>query len=147
MKIIQEFKEFALKGNVIDLAVGLIIGAAFGAVVNSLVKDVMMPPLGYLTGGLDFSDKVITLREAVGSAGSPDYRPAVVMSYGLFINALITFFIQALAVFLVIKAMNSARRKKEAQVADEPKAPELTTQEQLLSEIRDLLKHGPTPSR
>ena len=147
MKIIQEFKEFALKGNVIDLAVGLIIGAAFGAVVNSLVKDVMMPPLGYLTGGLDFSDKVITLREAVGSAGSLDYRPAVVMSYGLFINALITFFIQALAVFLVIKAMNSARRKKEAQVADEPKAPELTTQEQLLSEIRDLLKHGPTPSR
>jgi large conductance mechanosensitive channel len=141
MKIIQEFKEFALKGNVIDLAVGLIIGAAFGAVVNSLVKDVMMPPLGYLTGGLDFSDKVITLREAA------DDRPAVVMSYGLFINAVITFLIQALAVFLVIKAMNSARRKKEAEVAEEPKAPELTTQEQLLSEIRDLLKHGPTASR
>ena len=141
MKIIQEFKEFALKGNVIDLAVGLIIGAAFGAVVNSLVKDVMMPPLGYLTGGLDFSDKVITLREAAGD------RPAVVMSYGLFINAVITFLIQALAVFLVIKAMNSARRKKEAEVAEEPKAPELTTQEQLLSEIRDLLKHGPTASR
>ena|SRR5688572_18880804 len=137
MKILQEFKEFALKGNVIDLAVGLIIGAAFGAVVNSLVKDVMMPPLGVITGGVDFSDKVVTLRQATAD------KPAVVMSYGLFINACITFVIQALAVFIVIKMMNAARRKKEEAAADEPKAPELTTQEQLLSEIRDLLKRGP----
>jgi large conductance mechanosensitive channel len=137
MKILQEFKEFALKGNVIDLAVGLIIGAAFGAVVNSLVKDVMMPPLGVITGGVDFSDKVVTLRQATAD------RPAVVMSYGLFINACITFIIQALAVFIVIKLMNTARRQKEAQVAEEPKPPELTAQEQLLTEIRDLLKDGP----
>lgn len=136
MKILQEFKEFALKGNVIDLAVGLIIGAAFGAVVNSLVKDVMMPPLGVITGGVDFADKAITLRQATAD------KPAVVMSYGLFINACITFVIQALAVFIVIKLMNAARRKKEEAAADEPKAPELTTQEQLLSEIRDLLKQG-----
>ena len=141
MGILKEFREFALKGSVIDLAVGIIIGAAFGAVVNSLVKDVMMPPLGVVTGGVDFSDKAITLRQAAGD------KPAVMLNYGLFINACITFLIQALAVFVVIKLMNTARRKKEAEVAEEPKAPALTTQEQLLCESRDRLKRGDTVPR
>lgn len=130
MKIIQEFKEFALKGSVIDLAVGLIIGAAFGAVVNSLVKDVLMPPLGYIIGRVDFS----ALSLKLGA------DPPVEIKYGSFVNAVIGFLIQALAIFLVIKAINIARRKKEREIAAEPKPPELTTQERLLSEIRDLLK-------
>lgn len=130
-KIFQEFKEFALKGSVIDLAVGLIIGAAFGAVVNSLVKDVMMPPLGYLIGQVDFSELSLKL----GSG-----EPPVEIKYGAFLNALIGFVIQALAIFIVIKAINVARRKKERQVTEAPAPPELTAQEKLLTEIRDLLK-------
>ena len=130
MKILQEFKEFALKGSVIDLAVGLIIGAAFGAVVNSLVKDVMMPPLGYVIGKVDFS----ALSLKLGS------EPPVEIKYGAFLNACIGFVIQAFAIFLVIKAINIARRKKEKDVAAGAKPPELTTQEKLLSEIRDILK-------
>ena len=131
MKILQEFKEFALKGSVIDLAVGLIIGAAFGAVVNSLVKDVMMPPLGYVIGKVDFS--ALSLKLGSGT-------PPVEIKYGAFINACIGFVIQALAIFIVIKFINMARRKKEKDVAAGAKPPELTTQEKLLSEIRDLLK-------
>ena len=131
MKIFQEFKEFALKGSVIDLAVGLIIGAAFGAVVNSLVKDVMMPPLGYIIGQVDFSQLSLKL-------GSGD--PPVEIKYGAFINAVIGFVIQAMAIFIVIKAINMARRKKEKEVAKAPAPPELTAQEKLLTEIRDLLR-------
>ena len=130
--ILKEFREFALKGSVIDLAVGIIIGAAFGTVVNSLVKDVMMPPLGYLIGRVDFSALSLKLGAA---SGEP-----VEIKYGNFLNAVIGFVIQALAIFIVIKAINVARRRKEREVATEPRKPELTTQEQLLSEIRDLLK-------
>src|SRR5688572_33240163 len=121
MGLVQEFKEFALKGNMVDLAVGIIIGAAFGAIVNSLVNDVVMPPLGYVTGGVDFSDKVIVLKEGVpavtdaaGVVIQKD-RPAVVLSYGKFINAVIQFLIVALAIFTVIKLMNRLRRKEAAK--------------------------------
>jgi large conductance mechanosensitive channel len=137
MKVFQEFKEFALKGSVIDLAVGLIIGAAFGAVVNSLVKDVLMPPLGFLIGKVDFS----ALSLKLGG------EPPVEIKYGSFLNAVIGFIIQAAAIFLVIKAINVARRRKEREVAKAPASPELTTQEKLLSEIRDLLKTGTGPAR
>ena len=139
MKIIQEFKEFALKGSVIDLAVGLIIGAAFGAVVKSLVDNVLMPPLGYLIGRVDFSALSVNLPTPTGDP--------VLVKYGLFLNACISFLIQALAIFLVIKLINTARREKEVEASDEPQSPELTTQERLLTEIRDAIKREGTAER
>ena len=105
MKLWQEFKEFAMKGSVVDLAVGVIIGGAFGGIVQSLVKDVIMPPLGILMGGVDFADKVIVLRHAHDNLPEADLR------YGMFVNQVITFFIVAASIFLVIKLMNAARRK------------------------------------
>lgn len=105
MSIIKEFKEFALKGNVIDMAVGLIIGAAFGGVINSLVNDIIMPPLGYVIGGVDFSRLEIVLKEALGE------EPAVSIKYGLFVNKLINFLVVAWSMFLVIKAMNRLSRR------------------------------------
>jgi large conductance mechanosensitive channel len=111
MSVMKEFKEFALKGSVVDLAVGIIIGGAFGKIVSSLVGDVIMPPIGVLLGGVDFSTLSITLKEAVGAA------PAVTLRYGVFINTVIDFFIVALAIFLMIRMMNSMRRKQEAPAA------------------------------
>ena len=143
MGLVHEFKEFALKGNMVDLAVGIIIGAAFGAIVNSLVNDVVMPPLGYLTGGVDFSDKAVVLKDAVppvtDAAGvvTQKARPAVVLSYGKFINAVIQFLIVALAIFIVIKLMNRLRRK-EAAKPEPPPGP--TPDQKLLAEIRDILR-------
>ena len=131
MSLVKEFKEFAVKGNVADMAVGIIIGAAFGKIVSSLVSDVIMPPLGLLLGGVDFSDKVIVLRAAV------DKTPAVLLKYGVFINTLVDFTIVAFAIFLLIKGMNALRKKQEAAPAA-PAAPSAT--EELLAEIRDLLK-------
>ena len=135
---LQEFKEFALRGNVVDLAVGLIIGAAFGAIVNSLVADVIMPPIGLLMGNVDFSDLFINLSgqdypslAAARAAGAP------VIAYGAFINAVINFVIVALAIFIVVKGMNQLRRKQAEAPAEEPAAPR---QEVLLEEIRDILK-------
>jgi large conductance mechanosensitive channel len=122
--MLKEFKDFAMKGNVVDLAVGVIIGGAFGAIVNSLVGDVIMPVIGVLTGGIDFSGKSIT----VGSA---------VIAYGKFIQAIFSFTVIALVLFMLIKAMNSAKKKEEAAPAA-PAAPPADIQ--LLSEIRDLLK-------
>jgi large conductance mechanosensitive channel len=107
--MLKEFKTFAMRGNVLDLAVGIIIGAAFGKIVSSFVGDVLMPPLGLLIGGMDFGNLTITLREAVGAA------PAVVIRYGIFINAIIDFLIVAFAIFLMIKGINSM--KKEAPAA------------------------------
>jgi large conductance mechanosensitive channel len=132
MSFISEFKKFALRGNVMDMAVGIIIGGAFGAIVNSLVKDVIMPPIGYLLGGVDFSDLAITLKHAVGDT------PAVVIHYGVFINAVISFLIVAFAVFLLVKVVNKLEslRKTDKTVA----AAALTADQQLLTEIRDLLK-------
>lgn len=129
---VKEFKEFAVKGNAVDLAVGVVIGAAFGGVVTSLVNDVIMPPLGLLIGGVDFKDKKIVLQPLLpGAAG----QPPVDLRYGMFLNTLINFVIVALAIFVVIKLMSLLHRK-EAALPDPP----LTTDQQLLTEIRDLLK-------
>jgi large conductance mechanosensitive channel len=135
---LQEFKEFAMRGNVVDLAVGIVIGAAFGAIVNSLVNDVIMPPIGLVIGSVDFSDLFINLSgqdypslAAARAAGAP------VIAYGTFINAVINFVIVAFAIFLVIKGMNQLRRKQE-NAPEAPPAP--PRQETLLEEIRDILK-------
>jgi large conductance mechanosensitive channel len=137
MGLIKEFREFALRGNVIDMAVGIIIGAAFGKIVTSMVNDVMMPPLGLATGGVDFSDKKIVLKEAVAASEGVKAQPEVVLKYGVFINEVITFTIVAFAVFLLIKAINTARKKFEKQQEIAPAAP--TTDQKLLMEIRDAL--------
>jgi large conductance mechanosensitive channel len=136
MKIAKEFKEFALRGNVVDMAVGVIIGAAFGKVVSSLVSDIMMPPLGYVMGGVDFSAKVVTLREPILDAAGVILKPAITLNYGLFINNIIGFAIVAFALFLIIQAMNRMKKKQEA--APEPAA--MPADVALLTEIRDLLK-------
>ena len=131
MSMVKEFREFAMRGNVVDLAVGIIIGAAFGKIVSSLVSDVLMPPLGIMIGGMDFSSLSITLKEA--AAG----QAAVVIKYGAFINTIIDFVIVAFAIFLLIRALNTLKKKQEAA----PAAPAPPPQEQvLLAEIRDLLK-------
>ncbi|EIK53577.1 large conductance mechanosensitive channel protein [Stutzerimonas stutzeri TS44] len=131
MSLISEFKAFAMRGNVIDMAVGIIIGAAFGKIVSSFVDGLIMPPLGLLIGGVDFSDLAIVLKEAVGET------PAVLLRYGAFIQTVVDFLIVAFAIFLAIKAMNSLRRK-EAEAPSAPPAP--TKEELLLTEIRDLLR-------
>lgn len=131
MGILKEFQEFAIKGNVLDMAVGIIIGGAFGKVVTSLVNDVIMPPIGTLVGNVDFSGLSFPLRKA--SEGKAE----VLLRYGAFINTLVDFVIVAAAIFMVVKAMNTLRRKNAEKPA-EPPAP--TTQEKLLMEIRDLLK-------
>lgn len=131
MSMIKEFKEFAVKGNVVDMAVGIIIGAAFGKIVSSFVGDVIMPPIGVLLGGVDFSHLAFTVKEAADSA------PAVVVSYGKFLQTIIDFTIIAFAVFMGIKAINSLK-KQEAEAPQTPPAP--SAQEVLLTEIRDLLK-------
>ena len=130
MSIIKEFREFAMRGNVVDLAVGVIIGAAFGKIVSSLVADIIMPPLGLLIGGIDFKQFAVTLREAQGDI------PAVVMHYGVFIQNVFDFLIVAFAI-MAIKLINKLNRKKEEPAAATP-AP--TKEEVLLTEIRDLLK-------
>lgn len=134
MSVVKEFKEFAVKGNVVDLAVGVIIGAAFGKVVTSLVSDIMLPPLGYLTGGVDFSDLKFYIKH-----GDPAKKLAdVSINYGLFLNAIIQFLIVAFCIFLVVKAINALKKKEEAAPA--PAAEPLPTKEEvLLTEIRDLL--------
>ena len=131
MSIVQEFKEFAVKGNMMDMAVGIIIGAAFGKIVSSLVADVIMPPLGMIIGGIDFSAMGVVLKEAVGTT------PATVLRYGVFIQALLDFLIVAMAIFLLVKGINRLRRNKEAAPAAPPAPPR---EEVLLQEIRDILK-------
>lgn len=131
MGMMKEFKEFAMRGNVVDMAVGIVIGAAFGAIVKSLVADVIMPPIGVLLGGVDFSSMGIVIKEASETA------EAVIIKYGVFINTIIEFLIVAFAIFLVIKGMNSLKKKEEEKPAPPP-AP--SKEETLLSEIRDLLK-------
>ena len=131
MSMIQEFKEFAIKGNVVDMAVGVIIGAAFGKIVSSLVADVLMPPIGVLIGGVDFSKLGFVLRAATETV------PAVVISYGKFIQTLIDFTIIAAVIFMVIKGINNMKKKAE-EVPAAPSTP--PAQEVLLKEIRDLLK-------
>jgi large conductance mechanosensitive channel len=131
MGMMQEFKEFAVKGNVVDMAVGIVIGAAFGKIVSSFVADVIMPPIGVILGGVDFSNLAITLKEAAGEV------PAVAISYGKFIQTMVDFTIIAFAIFMVIKAINALKKQEE----EKPEAPpEPSNEEVLLSEIRDLLK-------
>jgi large conductance mechanosensitive channel len=130
MSMIQEFKEFAIKGNVVDMAVGVIIGGAFGKIVSSLVTDIVMPPIGVLVGGVDFSKLALTLQAATASS------PSVVISYGKFIQTLADFTIVSVIIFMVIKGINSM--KKAAEAPSPP--PTIPAQEILLMEIRDLLK-------
>jgi large conductance mechanosensitive channel len=140
MSVIQEFKDFAVKGNVIDMAVGVIIGAAFGKIVSSFVADVAMPPIGMLMGGVNFSDLAWTLKEATG------HSPAVVVAYGKFTQTVIDFVIVAFVIFMVVKLANSLRRKKEAEaVATPPALPTPTLEAILLVEIRELLKKQQPP--
>tara|TARA_R110001592_G_scaffold296816_1_gene567255 strand:- start:2044 stop:2448 length:405 start_codon:yes stop_codon:yes gene_type:complete len=131
MSMMKEFKEFAVKGNVVDMAVGVIIGIAFGKIVTALVSGVVMPPIGVLLGGVDFTDLVFVLKESVGEA------PAVVISYGSFIQTVIDFIIVAFAVFMVIRGINKLKKKEEAAPIEPPKP---SAEENLLVEIRDLLK-------
>ncbi len=131
MSLVKEFKAFAVRGNVVDMAVGIIIGAAFGKIVSSFVADILMPPIGLILGGTDFSRLAIVLKEAT------ETTKAVTISYGVFINTVIDFIIIALAIFMVINAINKMRREEEAK----PSAPPAPTKEEtLLTEIRDLLK-------
>jgi large conductance mechanosensitive channel len=139
MKIVQEFKEFAMRGNVIDLAVGVIIGAAFGKVVGSLVNDVIMPPIGVLVGGMDFKNLAFTIREAVmDPATGKVAKEAVTLKYGNFIQTLVDFTIVAFAIFMMVKAVMRLSKKKTEEAPVEPPPP--TKDQELLTEIRDLLK-------
>jgi len=131
MSLIKEFKAFAMRGNVIDLAVAVIIGGAFGKIVASFVNDILMPPLGVLLGGVDFKDLMLTIKSATMEA------PAVTLNYGMFIQNVIDFLIIAFAIFMMIKGLNSLKKKEEAAP---PPPPEPSKEEQLLTEIRDLLK-------
>ena len=134
MSMIKEFKEFAMRGNVVDMAVGIIIGGAFGKIITSVVNDVFMPPIGMLTGGVDFKNLMFTLKEAA------EGKTAVTVNYGMFINTVIDFVIVAFVIFLLIKGMNSMKKKQAAVPAPPPMPPK---EEILLTEIRDLLKSRP----
>lgn len=129
MGFAKEFKAFAMRGNVMDMAVGIVIGVAFGKIVTSLVNDIIMPPIGVLMGGVDFSHLAVTLKAAAGS------EPAVALKYGAFIGTIIDFLIVAFAIFLVIKGMNALKRKKEEAAPQPP-----PVQEMLLRDIRDILR-------
>jgi len=131
MKMLDEFKAFAIKGNMIDMAVGIVIGGAFGKIVSSIVNDILMPPIGLLLGGVNFTDLKVVMKAAT------ETLPAVTWNYGSFIQALIDFLIIAFAIFMLIKGINTMRKKEEAAPAPPP-AP--TKEETLLTEIRDLLK-------
>ena len=140
MGFLKEFKEFAVKGNVMDMAVGVIIGGAFGKIVTSVVNDIIMPPVGLLIGGVDFSDMKLTMKEAVLNAAGEVVTPAVTWNYGAFIQQVVDFAILAFCVFILVKAINSLNKKKEAPAPAPAPAPEPSKEELLLTEIRDLLK-------
>ena len=140
--MLREFKEFAMRGNVLDMAVGIIIGAAFGTIVNSFVNDVIMPPIGLALGGVDFTNMFVVLRD--GAKAAPPYASlaeakaagAVTLNYGVFANSIVSFLIVAFAVFMVVKGANSLKQKQ----AEAPAPPAPTADQVLLTEIRDLLK-------
>ena len=150
MGLLQEFKTFALKGNVVDMAVGVIIGGAFGKIVTSLVNDIIMPPIGVLMGGVDFKDLGIVIKEGVAATETTPEVAEVVWKYGAFIQQVVDFLIIAVSVFVMIKLINklsNLRKKEEEVVAPEPAPapepePEPTKEEILLTEIRDLLKNN-----
>jgi large conductance mechanosensitive channel len=132
MSMMSEFKGFAMRGNVVDMAVGIVIGAAFGKIVSSFVNDVLMPPIGMLMGGVDFSELAVVLKAATEEAG------AVTLNYGTFIQTVLDFVIIAFAIFMVVKAMNNMKKKEEAAPAAPPKP---SAEVELLTEIRDSLKN------
>lgn len=137
MGIVKEFKTFALRGNVMDMAIGIIIGAAFGKIVSSLVTDIIMPPIGLLIGGVDFSNLSFILKEAALDSSGAVLTSTVTLNYGIFINTVIDFLIIAFAIFMVIKGMNSVKKKEE----EKPTTIHVPSKEELLlTEIRDLLK-------
>ena len=141
--MLKEFKEFAIKGNVLDMAVGIIIGAAFGTVVQSVVNDVLMPPIGLLLGGMDFTDLFVTLQQGAvpgpyATLTAAQEAGAVTINYGMFVNSVVSFLIVAWAVFMVVRSFNRMKKKEEEAAPAAPPAP--STEEKLLAEIRDLLK-------
>jgi len=139
MSWIKEFKQFAVRGNVMDMAIGIIIGAAFGKIVSSLVADILMPPIGKLMGNVDFSSLFIVLGAGTyPSLAAAKEAGAATLNYGIFINAVIDFVIVAFAVFMLVKGLNAMRRKEEAKAVPPPVP---SAEEKLLAEIRDLLKH------
>jgi len=145
MSFAKEFKAFAMRGNVIDMAVGIVIGGAFGKIVSSFVADVIMPPLGMLMGKVNFTELAITLKKALPATveNGAEIAPAVAavtLNYGKFIQTGVDFIIVAFAIFLVVKAMNAMKRKEEAAPATPPPPPPPSKEELLLAEIRDLLK-------
>lgn len=142
MSFIKEFKEFAMKGNVVDMAVGVIIGAAFGKIVSSLVDDIIMPLIGVATGGINFTDYKWVIQKAV-TDGQEVLKPEVTMNWGAWVQTVVDFLIVAFCIFVMIKFINNLRKRTEKQAAEEAAAPapaEPTKEEQLLTEIRDLLK-------
>lgn len=140
MSFIQDFKAFALKGNVVDMAVGVIIGGAFGKIVTSIVNNIIMPPIGVLTGGMDFTDLKLVLKDAV-KEGDQVVSEAVTLNYGQFIQDVVDFLIIAFCIFLMVKGIAALSRKKEEKLAEPAPAPEPSVEEKLLTEIRDLLKN------
>ncbi len=140
MSFIQDFKAFALKGNVVDMAVGVIIGGAFGKIVTSIVNNIIMPPIGVLTGGMDFTDLKLVLKDAV-KEGDQVVSEAVTLNYGQFIQDVVDFLIIAFCIFLMVKGIAALSRKKEEKLAEPAPAPEPSAEEKLLTEIRDLLKN------
>jgi len=139
--MLKEFKEFAMRGNVVDMAVGIIIGAAFGRIVSSFVNDVIMPPLGLLIGNVDFSNLFINLGEgAYQTVAAAEEAGAPILKYGLFIQTVLDFLIVAFVIFMVIKGMNQLKRKQEEAPAAPPAPPEPSDEAKLLAEIRDVLK-------
>jgi large conductance mechanosensitive channel len=146
MGFIKEFRDFAVKGNVLDMAVGIIIGGAFGKIVSSFVSDVVMPPIGFLLGGVDFKDLKVVIKDAQpavmdGATKLSDATTEVALNYGAFINTIIDFTIIAFAVFTMVKAVNYAKKKEEQKPAPAAEPLKPSNQEILLSEIRDLLKN------
>ncbi|MEZ7873359.1 MAG: large-conductance mechanosensitive channel protein MscL [Bacteroidales bacterium] len=139
MKMLNEFKQFAMRGNVVDMAVGIIIGGAFGKIVSSIVSDVIMPPIGLLVGGVNFTDLKITIKEQAANAAG-NIIPAVTINYGNFIQVTFDFIIIAFAIFMMIKFMNNLSKKKEAEPTAPVTPPPPPEDIQLLKEIRDLLK-------
>lgn len=139
MSFLKEFKEFAMKGNVIDMAVGVVIGAAFGKIVSSLVDDIIMPLVGVATGGMNFTDYKWVIQKGV-MQGEEIITPEVTMNYGAWIQTIVDFLIVAFCIFVMIKFMNNLRRKKAEEEAAPAPAPEPTKEEVLLTEIRDILK-------
>ena len=138
--MLEEFKKFAMRGNVVDMAVGIIIGAAFGKIVSSFVNDVIMPPIGMLMGGVDFSNLFVNLGEGTfESLAAAEEAGAPIIKYGVFVNTVLDFLIVAFAVFMAIKAMNSMKKKEEEKPAEPPKP---SAEVQLLTEIRDSLKNN-----